>query len=148
MHEEDAEELDAGDDSGEYKVEAIWDSAVYVRESESGHLPSLYYLVSWKGIQRKRITGSQPQRSSTLNSSLSGSIRTTLTNRRRLLLQWIPYHRWLDPPNLSSENEDNQQDALRSASRRANRCTKRSDKEEAIRRNPSQYDSKEPEAGG
>ena len=42
--------LDADDnDSGEYKVEAIWDSAVYARESESGHLPSLYYLVSWKG---------------------------------------------------------------------------------------------------
>ena len=43
-----AEELDAGDDSGEYEVEAIWDSAVYARESKSGHLPGLYYLVSWK----------------------------------------------------------------------------------------------------
>ena len=33
-------EFDAGDDeSGEYIVEAIWDSAVYARESESGHLP-------------------------------------------------------------------------------------------------------------
>ena len=40
-------EFDAGDDeSGEYEVEAIWDSAVYVRESKSGHLPGLYYLVS------------------------------------------------------------------------------------------------------
>ena len=40
-------ELDAGDDdSEEYKVEAIWDSAVYATESESGHLPGLYYLVS------------------------------------------------------------------------------------------------------
>ena len=39
-------EFDVGDDDGgEYKVEAIWDSAVYARESESGHLPGLYYLV-------------------------------------------------------------------------------------------------------
>ena len=30
----------------EYKVEVIWDSAVYTRESESGHLLGLYYLVS------------------------------------------------------------------------------------------------------
>ena len=29
-------------------MEAIWDSVVYARESESGHLPGLYYLVSWK----------------------------------------------------------------------------------------------------
>ena len=41
-------ELDAGDENGEYEVEAIWDSEVYTRESESGHLPGLYYLVSWK----------------------------------------------------------------------------------------------------
>ena len=42
-------EFDAGDDeSGEYEVDAIQDSAVYARESKSGHLPDLYYLVSWK----------------------------------------------------------------------------------------------------
>ena len=29
-------------------MKAIWDSAVYARESKSGHLPGLYYLVSWK----------------------------------------------------------------------------------------------------
>ena len=39
-------ELNAGKDSGEYKVEAIQDSAVYAKELESGHLPGLYYLVS------------------------------------------------------------------------------------------------------
>ena len=38
-------ERDTGDDSREYKVEAIWDNAIYVRESEPGHLLSLYYLV-------------------------------------------------------------------------------------------------------
>ena len=56
VHEENAEELDAGDNSGEYKVEAIRDSAVYARESESGHLPGLYYLVSWKGYPEEENT--------------------------------------------------------------------------------------------
>ena len=45
---DDKAELDAGDDSGTYEVEVIRNSAVYARESESGHLPGLYYLVSWK----------------------------------------------------------------------------------------------------
>ena len=39
-------ELDIGNKgSKEYKVEAIWDSAVYTKKSE-GHLPGLYYLVA------------------------------------------------------------------------------------------------------
>ena len=33
--------------SREYKVEAIWDSAVYSKEVKN-HLPDLYYLVAWK----------------------------------------------------------------------------------------------------
>ena len=53
---EDATELDAGDDEGgEYEVEAIRDSAVYARES-AGHLPGLYYLVSWKGYPEEENT--------------------------------------------------------------------------------------------
>ena len=57
VHEQNLEELDAGDnDSGEYEVEAIRDSAVYARESESGHLPGLYYLVSWKGYPEEENT--------------------------------------------------------------------------------------------
>ena len=44
--EENATELDAdNDEGGKYKVEAIWDSLVYARESESGHLSGLYYLI-------------------------------------------------------------------------------------------------------
>lgn len=39
-------ELNAGDNKGgEYKVKAIYDSAIYVNES-AGHFPGLYYLVS------------------------------------------------------------------------------------------------------
>ena len=48
-------ELNAGDDSKEYKVEAIWDSAVYARELE-GYLPGLYYLVAWKGYPKEENT--------------------------------------------------------------------------------------------
>ena len=50
-------EFDAGDDeSGEYEVEAIRDSAIYARESESGHLLGLYYLVSWKRYPEEENT--------------------------------------------------------------------------------------------
>ena len=56
VHEEDAEKLDAGDDNRKYKVEVIWDSAVYARESELGHLLGLYYPVSWKGYPEEENT--------------------------------------------------------------------------------------------
>ena len=59
-----------------------------------------------KGIQKKKIPGSQPQRFSTLESSSACSIRTTLTSRRRLLLQSTPHHRWLDQPSFSSGKND------------------------------------------
>ena len=56
VHEENAEELDAADDSGKYKVEAIRDSTVYARESKSGHLPGFYYLASWKEYPEEENT--------------------------------------------------------------------------------------------
>ena len=40
-------ELETGNNK-EYKVEAIWDSAVYPSKSESGQLPGLYYLIACK----------------------------------------------------------------------------------------------------
>ena len=40
----------------EYEMEVIQDNVVYVRESESGHLPGLYYLVSWKGYPEEENT--------------------------------------------------------------------------------------------
>ncbi len=42
-------------DSEEYEVEVIYNNAVYATESE-GHLPGLYYLVSWKGYPEKENT--------------------------------------------------------------------------------------------
>ena len=93
-----------------------------------------------KDIQRKKIPGSQPQRSSTLESSLARSTRTILTSRQRPLLQSTPHHRWLgqqsSPPSLSSGNEGDQQDALRSAPNEVTRKRRqgRGDKEEATRK--------------
>ncbi len=52
---ETAIELDKGD-SEEYEVEAICDSKVYAKKSNSGELPSLYYLVSWKGYSKEKNT--------------------------------------------------------------------------------------------
>ena len=49
-------ELDTGDVSKEYKVEAIWNSAVYAMELESGHLPGPYYLVAWRGYSKEENT--------------------------------------------------------------------------------------------
>ncbi len=46
-----------GDSDGEkYEVEAICNSAVYARESDSGHPPGLYYLVSWEGYPEEENT--------------------------------------------------------------------------------------------
>ena len=53
---ENAIKLDAGEDSGKYEVEAIWDSTVYTGESESDHLSGLYYLVSWKDYPKGKNT--------------------------------------------------------------------------------------------
>ena len=39
-------EFETGSNNEEYKVEDICNSAVYAKESEAGHLPGLYYLVS------------------------------------------------------------------------------------------------------
>ena len=47
-------ESDIGNNK-EYKVEPIIDNIVYVKEAER-HLPSLYYLISWKNYLEKEST--------------------------------------------------------------------------------------------
>ena len=47
-------EFEAGDNK-EYKVDGIWDSVVYAKESV-GQLPGLYYLVSRKGYPEEENT--------------------------------------------------------------------------------------------
>ncbi len=48
-------ELDEGN-SKEYKVETICDSEIYAKEFDSGQIPGLYYLVSWKGYLEENNT--------------------------------------------------------------------------------------------
>ena len=48
--------LDASDKNGEYEVDVIWENAVYTKKLKSGHLPGLYYLVSWKGYLEEENT--------------------------------------------------------------------------------------------
>ncbi len=40
--------------SEKYEVETMRDSEVYAKESDSGQLPGLYYLVSWKGYPEEK----------------------------------------------------------------------------------------------
>ena len=49
-------ELDASNENGEYEVEAIQDSEIYAKESESDHLSGFYYLVSWKRYPKEENT--------------------------------------------------------------------------------------------
>ena len=38
-----------------YKVDAIWDSTIYIKKSIIWKLPELYYLVLWKGYFKEKI---------------------------------------------------------------------------------------------
>ena len=62
VDEKTAEQLEfkAGGDNEEYEVEGIRNNAVYARETEAGHLPGLYYLVSWKGYPKDESTWEPP----------------------------------------------------------------------------------------
>ena len=39
-------EFKVGSNKEEYKIEKIWDSTVYIKESAIDHLPDFYYLLS------------------------------------------------------------------------------------------------------
>ena len=49
-------EFKAGGNNEEYKVEGIYNSAVYVKESEASHRLGLYYLVFWKSYHEDENT--------------------------------------------------------------------------------------------
>ena len=50
-------EFKSGGNNEEYEVEDICNSVVYAKESETGHLLGLYYLVSWKSYPKDKSTG-------------------------------------------------------------------------------------------
>ena len=47
-------EFNAGNNK-EYKMEAIWNSTVYTKESK-GHVLEFYYLIAWKGYSKEENT--------------------------------------------------------------------------------------------
>lgn len=54
---ENTTELDTGkDESRKYKVKAIYNSMVYTKDLELGHLPELYHLVFWKNYLEEENT--------------------------------------------------------------------------------------------
>ena len=73
----------------EYEVEAICDSAVYAKESKSGQLPGLYFLISWKGFPEEEILGNQLRPSSTSGSLSVPSINQILISQPQLQLLLI-----------------------------------------------------------
>ena len=98
-----------------------------MRESQN----QVIYQVStiWshgKDIQRKRIPGSQLQRSSTSESSSARSTRTILTSQPRLLLLLTPHPQWLDRQlsrlDLLNESKDDQPIALTNELKRTELC--------------------------
>ena len=42
--------------SKKYKIEVIWDNAVYTNKSKKGHLPGFYYLIAWKSFLEEENT--------------------------------------------------------------------------------------------
>ena len=48
--------FEASSDNKEYKVEGIYNIAVYAKESEAGYLLGLYYLIFWKDYLEDKST--------------------------------------------------------------------------------------------
>ena len=48
-------EFEIGDNK-EYKVNGIWNNAVYAKKSTISQLPGLYYLVLWKNYLEEKNT--------------------------------------------------------------------------------------------
>ena len=138
----------------EYGVEAIWDSMAYARVSESGHLPGLYYLISWKRYLEEENTW-EPA--------------STVQHLKKLI---SPFHKdYPDKPIATSPTIDTIQpmvrptvrptEPLKRKQRRPIRRTKqrakwgnkekairKGNKEKATNRNPSQCGSKSQKLAG
>ena len=123
----------------EYKVETIWDSAVYIRESESGHLSGLYSLISWKGYPEKKNTWKPV---------------SAVQHFRKLINLFDKDH--LNKPTATSSTIDTTSPISRPIvrptkplkqkrgwpTRCVKKCVKWGDRKVATRRNPSQCSSK------
>ena len=86
-------EFEAGN-SEEYKVEAIWDSAVYASKAEA-YLPGLYYLLAWKKYLEEENTWEPSSAVQYLKKLTIFSIKNIRRSQQQLLLPSIPFRRWL-----------------------------------------------------
>ena len=140
-----ATELDAGDnDSGEYEVEAIWDSAVYARESESGHLPGLYYLVSLERYPEEENTW-EPASVVQHHRKLITSFHKDHSAKPTATFPAIDTAPTMAKPTKPLKRK---QGRPTGRARRVKRGQRRGDTEEATRKNPSQCSFKSQKPAG
>ena len=139
-----AVELDAGENSGEFEVEAIRDSAVYAKESKSGHLPGLHYLISWKKYPEEKNTW-KPASAVQHLRKLINSFHKNHPNKPTATSLAINITPPMARPTVKlTEPLKRKQERPTGHTRRA----KRGDKKEATRRNPSQCNSKSQKPAG
>ena len=110
MDEKTAEQLEfkAGGNNEEYEMEGICDSAVYARESEAGHLPGLYYLVSWKGYPEDESTwepASAVQHLRKLVSTFHKDHPNKLTATSLPIDLASPMAKHITPPNVNDKQK-------------------------------------------
>lgn len=61
-----------------YQIKKIQDSAVYIKESKTGHLLGLYYLIDWKSYPKKENIWKLALILSIFKSCLASFIKRTL----------------------------------------------------------------------
>lgn len=87
-----------------YKIEAIWDSAVYVGKIEN-HLPNFNYLITWKNYSWKEIFENSYWRFSIWINWSASSIKSIQKNQQQLFCLLILFFEWLGQ-RLSQSNKN------------------------------------------
>ena len=101
-------EFEAGGDNEEYEVEGICNSVVYAKESEAGHLPGLYYLVSWKDYLEDESTwepASAVQHLRKLVSTFHKDYPDKPTATSPLIDLALPMAKRTAPPNVNGKQK-------------------------------------------
>ena len=129
-------ELDPNDKSGEYKMETIQDSAVYAKEAD-GHLPRLYYLVTWKGYPKEENTW-KPSSSVMQLRKMINTFHKDHPEKPTTISPPLDTAPLIARSTVSLPAKQKQ----RQLTRCAKKHTKWTNKEEATKRNPSQCASR------
>ena len=104
-------EFEAGSDNKKYELEGIYNSMVYARESEAGHLLGLYYLVFWKSYPKDKSTwepASAVQHFRKLVSIFHKDHPNKLTTTSLLIDLALPIAKHTAPPNVNSKQKRGQ----------------------------------------